>query len=272
MQAIPALPSLRPWSRNALNQCTWETIPDIWRTNDIITFLADLGMYHPGQYDSLDDNEKERERNFRADYFKKRFILSRSLLKHILLPVLGAEDPSAVRVVREKGGRLILHNRPDIGISLSYSGPSVAITVAKQKIGSDIETVRLIDIRKTRSCPLLSDTSCKDEKERSRSFLHRWTLVEACAKLHDNNPLSLLNHSTLFRDTHFVSYCLDNHAILSLAFEKEHVTDSLVWFDGSAQGEKDQKSSFWNHARGSGLIMASGSNFSGIERCSKKEK
>jgi 4'-phosphopantetheinyl transferase len=231
MHTTPALPSLRPWSKNALNQCTGETIPDIWRANDVITILADLGMYHPGQVDNLDHNEKERVRRYRTDYFKKRFILSRSILKHILQPVLGAQEPSDILVGRERGGRILLHNRPDIGISLSYSGPSLAITVAKQKIGSDIETVRLIDIGKNRSCPLLSDNTFKERKERSRNFLHRWTLVEACAKLHDKNPFSLLNHSTLFHDTHFVSYCIDHSVILSLASGKEQFTDSLVWLD-----------------------------------------
>jgi 4'-phosphopantetheinyl transferase len=237
MDKTPAIPSIIPWSKNALNQGTYDTIPDIWSANDVITFFADLAMYHPGQYDSLDYNEKERVQKFRTDYFKKRFILSRSILKRILQPVLGAKDPSDIRIDREKKGRIILPNRPDIGISLSYSGPSLAITVAKQKIGSDIETIRSIDIRKIRSCQLVSENTCEDGKERNRNFLHRWTLVEACAKLHDKNPLSLLNHSTLFHDTSFVSYCIDNHVILSLAFEKEQFTDSLVWLDTSGREE-----------------------------------
>ena len=237
MDTIPALPSLRPWSRNALNRCTGDMIPDLWKTNDVITFLADLGMYHPGQVNSLDDTEKEQVRKYRTDYFKKRFILSRSILKQVLQPVLGAQDPPDIRAGRETGGRIILHHRPDIGISLSYSGPVLVITVAKEKIGSDIETVRSIDIRKTRSFPFLNDSTCRDGKERSRNFLHRWTLVEACAKLHDKNPLSLLDPGILFHDTHFVSYSLDNHAILSLAYGREQFTDSLVWLDRSVQGE-----------------------------------
>ena len=65
MNAIP--PSLRLWSGNAVNQCLFEEIPVYWEANDVVTFLADLGMYHSSLYDILDTNEKEREQKFKTE-------------------------------------------------------------------------------------------------------------------------------------------------------------------------------------------------------------
>ena len=238
MHNTAAIPCFIPWSKNALNQCGYDRIPAIWGTSDVITFLADLGMYHPSLYDDLDNSEKEQEQKFKTAYFKKRFTVSRSILKHILPPILGAKnEPSDILLGKEKKGRIILHRRPDIGISLSYSGPFIAITVAKQKIGCDIEVVRLIKNNKITSCPVFINYPCMDDKEKTRQVIHVWTLVESYAKLFDENPYSLLNPNVVFKEVTFVSYCIHKHLILSLASEKKQFADSLVWLDHSTPGK-----------------------------------
>ena len=237
MHNTPAIPSLRPWSKNALNQCVYDKIPAIWGTNDVITFLADLGMYHPSLYDVLDNSEKEQEQKFKTEYFKKRFTLSRSILKHILPPILGAKDPSDILLGKEKKGRIIIHSRPDIGISLSYSGPCIAITVGKQKIGCDIEVLRPIKDNKIAFCSIFINYPCRDDKKHIRQVIHVWTLVESYAKLYDENPYSLLNHNAVFKEANFVSYCINKHLIFSLASGKKQFTESLVWLDTSAKGK-----------------------------------
>jgi len=238
MHNTPAIPCLIPWSKNALNQCVYDTIPAIWGTSDVITFLADLGMYHPSLYDDLDNSEKEQEQKFKTAYFKKRFTVSRSILKHILPPILGTKkEPSDILLGKEKKGRIILHSRPDIGISLSYSGPCIAITVAKQKIGCDIEVVRPIKDNKITSCPVFINYPCMDDKEKTRQVIHVWTLVESYAKLFDENPYSLLNPNVVFREANFVSYYINKYLILSLASEKKQFADSLVWLDHSTPGK-----------------------------------
>jgi 4'-phosphopantetheinyl transferase len=237
MHNTPAIPSLRPWSKNALNQCVYDKIPAIWGTNDVITFLADLGMYHPSLYDVLDNSEKEQEQKFKIEYFKKRFTISRSILKHILPPILGAKHPSDILLGKEKKGRIKIHSRPDIGISLSYSGPCIAITVGKQKIGCDIEVLRPIKDNKITSCPLFINYQCMDDKEKTRQVIHVWTLVESYAKLFDENPYSLLNPNFVFKEANFVSYCINKHLIFSLASEKKQFAESLVWLDNSTLGK-----------------------------------
>jgi 4'-phosphopantetheinyl transferase len=229
MNEIP--PSLRVWSGNTTNQCLSEEIPVYWEANDVVTFLADLGMYDSSLYDLLDNNEKEREQKFKTDYFKRRFTVSRSLLKYILQPILGADKPSDILLGKEKKGRVIIPRRPDICISLSYSGQYVAITVGKQKIGCDIEVVRPVKADKITSCPLFINYNNANDGEYLWKIIHVWTLVESCAKLFNTNSYSLLNSCALFKDVNFVSYCVNKHLILSIASGKRQFADALVWLD-----------------------------------------
>ncbi len=235
MNATP--PPLRSWSGTSVNQCQFEEIPWYWEKNDIVTFLADLKMYYPALYDDLDIGEKEKEQKFKTEYFKKRFTFSRSLLKRILQPVLGAANPLDILLGKEKKGRVLLPGRSDICISLSYSGPYIAISIGKQKIGCDIEVVRPVTIRKLESCPFFMQFNRSKDREHSQRVIHMWTILESYAKLYDKNPYVLLNSCSLFRDANIVSYCIDKHVILSLASEKSECTETLVWLDIPGVGE-----------------------------------
>jgi phosphopantetheinyl transferase len=229
MNEIP--PPLRVWSGNTKNQCLSEEIPVYWEANDVVTFLADLGMYDPSLYNLLDNNEKEREQKFKTDYFKRRFTFSRSLLKLILQPILGADQPSDILLGKEQKGRVIIPRRPDICISLSYSGQYVAISVGKMKIGCDIEIVRPVKTNKIRSCQFFINYNKANDREYLWMIIHAWTLVESCAKLFDTNSYSLLNSCPLFKDVNVVSYCVNKHLILSIASKKREFADALVWLD-----------------------------------------
>lgn len=225
------LPSIRSWSGNSHTRCTYDEIPGYWNEFDVITFLIDLGMYHTSLYDLLDIREKEREHVFRTDYFKKRFIVSRSIIKQILVKIIKAENIADIILYKKKTGQILVRGRKDIYLSLSYSGTSIAVSVAKRKIGNDIERVCPGDKRKIKSSPLVDPSKCRTKKEESLHVLHVWTLVEACAKLRDRNPYPLLNSSTLLQDASFVSYCVDQHAIVSFACEGSPVHDTLLWID-----------------------------------------
>jgi 4'-phosphopantetheinyl transferase len=214
-----------------MNRCSFEEIPMHWEANDAITFLADLGMYQPSFCDVLDNTEKEQEQKFKTEYFKKRYTLSRGLLKHILQPVLGADNPSDISLGKEKKGRILLPDRPDICISLSYSGPYIAVTLGKQKIGCDLEVVRPVKARKITTSQIFINSPHTDDREYLWQVVHVWTLVESYAKLYDENPYSLLDSSSLVKETNFVSYCINNNLILSLASGKKQFGDVLVWLD-----------------------------------------
>jgi 4'-phosphopantetheinyl transferase len=220
----------RAWSKHPENRCAPDEIPAYWKTHDVLTFLADTGMYNASLYQGLDSAEKEQVLQFKSDYFKKRFAVSRSLVKCILRHIPGTGNRDDIVLSRAKKG-ILVDGRQDIFMSLSYTGSCIAITVGKRKIGSDIERVRPVNIMKIRSSPLFDGSKCRNKKEESLQALHVWTLVEAYAKLRDRTPYPLLNSSGLLHDTSFVSYCVDQQAILSLAYEGTPMKDTLLWID-----------------------------------------
>jgi 4'-phosphopantetheinyl transferase len=227
-----APPPLSPWSGTALNRCAHEEIPAYWDASDILTFLADLGMHTDSTLPLiLDRKEKEQEQVFKTKYFKERFTVSRSILKHILAPILEANDPTTILLSKEKEGRIMVHGRPDIFISLSYSGTCIAVSVAKRKIGSDIEVVRPLGIRKARRYSLVEDSAGNNRKEGSSHFLQVWTMMESYAKLCDMNLYPLIQDRFFFGDARFVSYLIDRHTILTLAYKGDPLKDTLLWID-----------------------------------------
>ena len=234
MNTIP--PSLRSWTGNPKNKCLFEEIPGYWETYDVITFLADLRTYHHTPSGALEKSEKEQEQKFKTEYFKKRFTLSRTLLKHIIRYIPGTNYPPDILLGRDKKGRIIVPARPDIHISLTYSDPWIAITIGKQKIGSDIEVVRPFRTEKITSCPVFNNFTCTNDQERMIRILHLWTLIESFAKLYDKNPYSLLETSSFFMEATFVSYCINRHSIFTLASGQEPFADTLVWLDSAGLG------------------------------------
>ena len=225
------LPPIRSWSKKSRNRCLFDEIPIYWQNNDVITFLADIGMYDASLYHTLNDAEKEQERQFKSAYFKQRFAVSRSILRHILYRIPGTENDADIVLTREKNGRVCVRNRPDIFISLSYSGSSIAVTVGKRKIGSDIEMVRPLTSTKIQSSPLFAGLAGGSGKGHNRHLLHIWTLLESYAKFHDMSFYPLTKERFFLPDTHFVSYLTDQRSILSLASDSRPMKDTLLWID-----------------------------------------
>jgi 4'-phosphopantetheinyl transferase len=229
MTAIP--PPLMSWTRNTQNQCSFEEIPVYWQENDIITFLADIGMFDAARYNNLDTAEKEQVLQFKSEYFKKRFTVSRSIIKYILVKILNAENIADIVLSKKKTGLIMVRDRQDIFISLSYSGSCIAVSVGKRKIGSDIERVRPMDIRKIRSSPLFENLKSGNGKSYNQHLLHVWTLLEAYAKFHDMSLYPLVEDRFFLPDAHFVSYLIDQRSILSLASDSRPMKDTLLWID-----------------------------------------
>ena len=225
------LPPLRPWSGTRQDSCAGEEIPTIWKTHEAITFLADISMYNTALFASLDPAEKGQVRQLKSEYFKKRFTVSRCLLRYILHHITGTGNPGGIILVKEKNGPMRLTTRQDIFISLSYSGSCIAVTLGKRKIGTDIEMVLTQEIKKIRSSPLFDGFLCRAGKEHIGNTYHIWTLVEAYAKLHNMTPYPLLSGPCLPAGAGFVSYCIDRQFILSLAVEGSPVKDILLRVD-----------------------------------------
>jgi 4'-phosphopantetheinyl transferase len=231
------LPPLGIWHESPATTSSLEGILPRWKVHDTLTFLVDLGMYHPTFRTFLDPGERERELLFKTVISRKRFVVSRTILKHIFQAILQTGNAADVVLIRKNDGRILVKDVPGIYISLSYSGTCTAITVGKRKIGSDMELVRPVAIRKIKSCPLFEDKKSWNEKERNRNFLHLWTLIEAYAKLHDSNPYPYLTWKVLPQDANFVSYCINNSSIFSLAYGLDRGRDALFQLDSEGIGD-----------------------------------
>jgi 4'-phosphopantetheinyl transferase len=231
------LPPLRSWSRTTQNRCTFGEILTHWKTHDAITFLVDRGIYNSSFSAFLTEDEKEQECLYKPLVSRQRFVVSRTLLKHILREILSKEQVEDVVLIRNKEGRILIRDHPLVFTSLAYSGTSIAITVGKRKLGSDLEIVRPVHDKKIISSPIFIEMKCKTEMEHTTRVIHVWTLIEAMAKLHDMNPYPLLKNNALFEDTYFASYCIDQHSIFSLASGPELLTDTLLWLDTSGRGK-----------------------------------
>jgi 4'-phosphopantetheinyl transferase len=224
-------PPLIPWTGKPENRCAFEQIVSYWKDYDTLTFLVDLGIYQPSFSTFLDQPEKEKELRYKTAVSRQRFVVSRTVIKHILKRILPIPASSDSILIRKKYGGIQVKGVPGIAISLSYSGTCIAISVGKRKIGSDIEVLRPIDIRKTRSCPLFVDKQGMNEKERIRNFLQMWTLIEAYAKLSDRNAYTCLTEKDFSPEVNFVSYCINAAAIFSLASGPDQGKDVLLWLD-----------------------------------------
>jgi 4'-phosphopantetheinyl transferase len=202
-----------------------------WMAHDAITFLVDLGGYRPALNVFLTNAEKEQVLRYKPVIARRRFVMSRTILKHILSEILQEEDVTDIILTRNADGRILVKDEPHVFICLSYYGTSIAITVGKRKIGSDIEGVRPARSNKITASPFFHTYPCAQGKEQMQQVIHVWTLVESYAKLYDRNPYPLLNRCSPFMDADFVSYIIDQQMIFSLASAQGHFTEVLVWLD-----------------------------------------
>jgi 4'-phosphopantetheinyl transferase len=229
------MPPVRKWSGDAQTRCSGDDVASYWREHDAVTFLVDLGIFHPSFRDLLTEDEKNQELRFKPAISRQRFVVSRTMLKYILARILSKEDITDISLIRNDRGRILVKDHPSVYISLSYSGNSIAISAGKSKIGSDIEGVRSIRDKKIISCPLFKNYCHPYEKEHTQQVIHLWTLVESYAKFCDKNPYPFLNTPSLFTGTHFVSYYLNHQSIFSLTAGHEPISDALVWLDMSGR-------------------------------------
>jgi 4'-phosphopantetheinyl transferase len=230
-----ALPFLRPWSKDPGNRCGYGDLLPYWTAHDAVTVLVDLGAVGPDLYDLLADDEKKRVLLYKSDRSRRRFVVSRAVLKRILSEIL-SEDAREIVLTRSAEGRVLVRDWPHVHVSLSYHGTSIAVTVGKRKLGSDLEGVRPIRDGKITASRVFRECPRAEGTDRTEHVIHVWTLVESCAKLQDASPYHLLGACSPFGDANLVSYRIDRQLVLSLASAPGRFTEVLVWLDAGGAG------------------------------------
>ncbi|AKB85440.1 4'-phosphopantetheinyl transferase superfamily protein [Methanococcoides methylutens] len=169
------------------------SIHKLWNKNEALIFLIDLEIDEQLRLSDLTIDEKDYLNTLKTEYFRKRFIVSRSLLKTVLQHILKKRSSSDISLYRNNKGRVCVKNHEDIYICISYSENLVAISLSKQKIGIDIEHIRQIDLN-------IFSKYFQDKRferdmlqEDNINLLKEWTLKEAYCKLTDQSMLACLN-------------------------------------------------------------------------------
>jgi 4'-phosphopantetheinyl transferase len=200
--------------------------PCLWEKNDILIFFIDLDNYDTLSTEFLNNFEKENLEKLQTLYFKKRFIVSRIVLKHILCTLLKIESIQNISTYKDRYGEVHIPGHEDLHICISYSKNIIALAISKFKIGIDIETKRPLELKNTlkylRNNSLYTGNSmaCSD-------LLNIWTLKEAYCKYSNINMLSFLNKEPDLNNTSYSNFLLDDKYIFSIVTESGRHTISI---------------------------------------------
>lgn len=89
----------------------------------------------------LDDAERMRASRFRFEIHRARFTVGRSILRRLLSAYTGME-PAAIVIEPDSHGKPGCASRPEVHFNVSHSAGSLAICVAGEPVGIDIEEMR----------------------------------------------------------------------------------------------------------------------------------
>jgi 4'-phosphopantetheinyl transferase len=225
-----------------------ENIPHLWEQNNTLIFLINLDNYtvladdvlktnkiltdniltdNILNTDHLDMAEKEHLESLKTSYFKKRYIVSRIVLKCVLkyvlkdvlkdIPgcILKGQCLSDIGTYNDEYGKVHIRNHKELHICISYTGNIVSLAISKVEVGIDIELKKSISpgkVLKYLQTPALKAEDFGNELD----FLTAWTLKEAYCKFSNKSMLTSLNKELDLGSVFHSSYILNNKYILSV--------------------------------------------------------
>lgn len=196
-----------------------DNISHLWEQNDILILLINLDSYNILSTEHLDRTEKEHLERLKTSYFKKRYIVSRIVLKYALKYIPGCllkdQSVSGIGTYNDEHGKVHIRNHKELHICISYTGNIISLAISKVEVGIDIELKKLISpgkVLKYLQTPALKTEGFGNELD----FLTVWTLKEAYCKFSNKSMLSSLNKELDFSSVFHSSYILNNKYILSV--------------------------------------------------------
>lgn len=201
-----------------LSSVSLENTLPLWKENDILIFFIDLDNYDALSTESLNNTEKEDLEKLQTLYFKKRFIVSRLVLKHILCNLLNMESILNISTYKDRYGEVHILDHEDLHICISYSEDIVVLAISKVKIGIDIEIIRSLALKNTlkylHKTPFYTEKSVSDT-----DLLKAWTVKEAYCKFSNKSMLSFLNKEPEFSNASYFNFVLDESYVFSIVTE-----------------------------------------------------
>lgn len=216
-----------------------EDIPHLWEQNDILVFLIDLNDYNTSNIECntsdiecntsnieyLNHAEREHIERFQTAYFKKRYFISRMVLKFILFHLLDKNSISILDISTYKNecGEVHILYHEELHICISYSENIVTLAVSKIKVGIDVETKRPLALKNTlkylQASPSYAGGPASDISS-DADLLKIWTMKEAYCKFFNKSIFSVLDKELVFNNVYCSNYLLDNKYVFSV------ITDS----------------------------------------------
>jgi 4'-phosphopantetheinyl transferase len=196
-------------------QISLTNIPNLWEQNDILILVVDLDNYNVLSTEYLDENEKEERDIFKTSYFKKRYIVSRKVLKYIIYCLFKEQSISTISTYKDEYGKVHVRGHEDLHICLSYAGNIASLAISKIKVGIDIELEKLFPPKKIFRYlhkPILRTKY----PENDHDLLIVWTLKEAYSKFSNKSMLVNLNKELDLSSVFHSSYILNEKYILSV--------------------------------------------------------
>jgi 4'-phosphopantetheinyl transferase len=153
----------------------------VWRVA-----LDDVFPYEDGLVSCLSPEERMRSAQFLAPLERRRFILSRIVLRHVLAGYHGGAAAD-VPLAREAGGRPFVQDAEGLFFSLSHSGGVALIAVADVRVGIDVERVRPVPraagiARRVMHPETVAVLESLPQAQLEAAFLDAWTQREAHVK------------------------------------------------------------------------------------------
>jgi 4'-phosphopantetheinyl transferase len=203
-----------------LSSVSLQDTSHLWKKNDILIFFVDMDNYDILSIDYLNNAEREHLERLQTKYFRKRFIVSRVVLKHILCHLLNIGSVKEISTYKDNFGEVHILNQEKLYICMSYSENITTLSISKVKIGIDIEIKRSLALKNTLKYLQLT-SSYLDKSASDTDFLKAWTIKEAYCKFSNKSLLSILNKESQLNNACCSNYLFDNKYVFSIVADSD---------------------------------------------------
>ncbi|KKG11172.1 hypothetical protein EO92_17840 [Methanosarcina sp. 2.H.A.1B.4] len=203
-----------------------ENIPHLWEQNDVLIFLIDLDNYDTLSMECLNSTEREYLEKLHTIYFKKRYIVSRMVLKHVLCHLLNKSSVLDISTYKDECGEVHILNHKELHICISYSENVLTLAISKVEVGIDVEIKRSLTLKNTLKY-FQTTSSCTVKSASDADILRTWTMKEAYCKFSNKNIFSILSKEPNFNNICYLSYLLDNKYIFSVITDSDPHTINI---------------------------------------------
>lgn len=192
-----------------------EYVPYLWQQSDILVFLVDLDNYDIFSTSYLSKIELKYLERLQTSYFRKRYIVSRTVLKHIICKITNEQSASEISTYKNECGKVCVHNHNELRICISYTGSLTVLAISKVDVGIDIELARKLALKSTFK-NFHKKISFVGEIIDETDLLKIWTLKEAYSKFSNKKMHLVFNKELDLKSVNYSTYVLDNKYLISV--------------------------------------------------------